>query len=299
MPESPLDQEALLRFLAVAEAGSFAGAARVLGVSRQAVHRSVEQLEAFAGVPLIERGARGRSEQHPTPLGRSVVSAVRSVRDAVRAVEALLTAATAEPTGLLRVTAPPLFGEAVVSPALAAMLASWPAVRAEARFVTGRTDLHRDDYDVMIRIGAAPDEDTYAVHLGRAGLALCAAPDLVGEPGPSEPDELLGFPLLGYGDVAATAWTLVRGDERVTVPVEPRMTSNSAKTMVEAALAGLGVLRAPILAVGEVLRAGALVRVLPEWEVPSADVWAVYGHRSETDPTLAAFIGCLREVVWE
>jgi DNA-binding transcriptional LysR family regulator len=296
MAESPLDQEALLRFLAVVEAWSFAAAARELGVSRQAVHRSVEQLENHAGAPLLDRGRR---DQHPTPLGRSFIEAARAVRDAVRAVERLLTAASSEPTGLLRVTAPPLFGEAVVAPALAKLLARWPTVRCEARFVTGKTDLHRDDYDVMIRIGAAPDEDTYAVHLGRAGLALCAAPSLVGGTSPSEPDALLGWPVLGYGDVAATSWTLVRGATTVTVPVEPRLTSNSAKTMVEAALMGLGVLRAPMLAVAEALRVGALVRVLPDWEVPSADVWAVYGHRSETDPTLAAFIGCLREVDWE
>lgn len=295
MPESPLDQDALLRFLAVAEAGSFAGAARVLGVSRQAVHRSVDQLELAAGAPLFDRGSR---DLHLTPLGRRLVPSARDVRDAMRAVQATLTDATSEPAGLVRVTAPPLFGEAVLGPAIASLLSAWPAVRVDARFETGRTDLHRDDFDLMIRIGAPPADDTYAVELGRAALALCAAPALSRSLTLARPEQLSTLPLIGYGDAPSTHWTLTRGDETVTVPISPRLTSNSARTAIEAAVAGLGILRAPLLAAAPALTAGALVRVLPEWTVPSAVVWGVYGHRRDTDPTLAALIEAVRAVPW-
>ncbi len=295
MADNPLDQDALLRFLAVVDAGSFAGAARLLGVSRQAVHRSIDQLELVAKGPLIDRGSR---DQHPTPLGRRLMPAARAVRDAMRAVSAMLTSATVEPAGLVRVTAPPLFGEVVLVPAIAALLKAWPSVRVDARFVTGRTDLHRDDYDLMIRIGAAPADDTYAVHLGEAGLVLCAAPALAREVSLTHPEQLLGLPLIGYGDTPAPTWSLVQGDTTAVVQVTPRLTSNSARAATDAAIAGLGILRAPRLAVGPVLQSGALVRVLDAWSVPAADVWAIYGHRSDTDPTLAALIEAVRAVPW-
>jgi DNA-binding transcriptional LysR family regulator len=294
MADNPLDQDALLRFLAVAEAGSFAGAARLLGVSRQAVHRSIDQLELVAGGPLIDRGSR---DQHPTPLGRRLMPAARAVRDAMRAVSVMLTS-TSEPAGLVRVTAPPLFGEVVLVPAIASLLRAWPAVSVDARFVTGRTDLHRDDYDLMIRIGAAPADDTYAVHLGEAGLVLCAAPALACEVSLTDPEQLSGLPLIGYGDTPAPTWSLVQGDATAVVQVTPRLTSNSARAATDAAIAGLGILRAPRLAVGPALQSGALVRVLDAWSVPAADVWAIYGHRSDTDPTLAALIEAVRAVPW-
>lgn len=53
------------------------------------------------------------------------------------------------------------------------------------------------------------------------------------------------------------------------------------------------------MAAGPGLAAGTLVRVLPEWAVPPAVVWGIYGHRSDTDPTLAALIGAVRAVPWD
>ncbi len=293
---SELDLHALLRFLTVTEAGSFAEASRLLGVSRQAVHRSIDALEKECGGPLIDRDAQGL---RPTVTGRKLLPHARALRDIAREVRATVEAATVEPSGLVRLTAPSLFAETVMAPAIARFLVRWPAVRMVARFDTARTDLLRDDFDLMVRIGAEPDPGHFAVLLGQAGLCLCATPSYLAEHGePASPDELPAHPLLEYSPRPATQWWLSRAEEARTVEVTPRFTGDSAAVVVQACLAGLGILRVPRLAVAALLASGELVHILPDWQLRRADVWAVYGHRSDTDPTLGALLSALREVRW-
>lgn len=293
---SELDLHGLLRFLTVTEAGSFAEASRLLGVSRQAVHRSIDALEKECGGPLIDRDAQGL---RPTVTGRKLLSHARALRDIARKVRATVEAASVEPSGLVRLTAPSLFAETVMAPAIAKFLVRWPAVRMVARFDTARTDLLRDDFDLMVRIGAEPDPGHYAVLLGQADLCLCASPSYLAEhPAPSSPDELPAHPLLEYSPRPATQWWLSRAEEARTVEVTPRFTGDSAAVVVHACLSGLGILRVPRLAVATLLAGGELVPILPDWQLRRADVWAVYGHRSDTDPTLGALLDALREVRW-
>lgn len=293
---SELDLHGLLRFLTVTEAGSFAEASRVLGVSRQAVHRSIEALEKECGGPLVDRDAQGL---RPTVTGRKLLSHARALRDIARQVRATVEAAAIEPSGLVRLTAPSLFAETVMAPAIAKFLVRWPAVRMVARFDTARTDLLRDDFDLMVRIGAEPDPGHFAVLLGQADLCLCASPSYLAEYGdPPSPDDLPAHALLEYSPRPATQWWLSRAEQARTVEVTTRFTGDSAVVVVHACLAGLGILRVPRLAVAALLESGELVPTLPDWHLRPADVWAVYGHRSDTDPTLAALLDALREVRW-
>lgn len=179
-----------------------------------------------------------------------------------------------------------------------AFLARWPAVEIEARFVAGRTDPKRDDFDLTLRVGAAPPEDAYALHLGRAEIVLCASPAwLADHAGPSTPNQLHAQPTLVYG-LDQGPWVFTGPGGVVTVDVRPRLRGDSADLLVAACRAGLGVLRIPEMAITDALRDGTLRRVLPDWTLPGADVWAIYGHRTHGDPTLAAFLDALRGAAW-
>lgn len=289
------DLDALLRFLSVVESGSFSAAARRLGVSRQAVQRSVDVLERQSGVQLLERTTR---RLRVTDAGRRLIPLVHTIRDAGHEADALLSAATSRPTGRIRLSAPPLFAETVLVRVLPGFLAQWPEVDVEAQFSTARMDPFEADLDLTIRIGVAPPENAYAVSLGRASQVLCASPDyLMAHPAPAHPDQLAGHELLAYGQ-GVRSWSFDGPDGAVTVATRFRLHTNSAPIMVAACLAGLGILKVPQLAVAPRLAAGDLCCVLPEWTIAASQVWAVYGHRAATDPTLQAFLDALRAVPW-
>lgn len=294
-PEA-IDLHALLRYLGVVETGSFARAAHTLGVSRQAVHRSIETLEAACGGPLLDRAARG---VRPTVVGRRLLEQARSLREVAQRIRATVGDASEVPSGVLRLAAPQLFAEKVLASAIAVFLDRWPRVRVEGRFDTARRDLVRDDYDVLVRIGSAPPPAHHAVLLGRGSVCLCAAPDYLAANGrPTSPEDLAQHSLLDYTPTLATQWSLTRDGVTHAVDVTPRLTGDSAAVVVHACRAGLGILRAPRMAVEELLAAGTLVPVLADWSHRRADVWAIYGHRSATDPTLDAFLATLRNVHW-
>jgi DNA-binding transcriptional LysR family regulator len=287
-PMEEPDLNALLRALAASEAGSFAAAAQQLGVSRQAIHRSVEALEAAVGAPVFDRGARGL---RPTSVGREVLRHAAALRAVERSLAATLAQMRAEPTGSVRIATPPLFGTFVLNAALLRFAQKWPAVRVQVQSDVRRTDLVGDDFDLMIRIGSAPPEQHFARLLGHAPLVLCAPPSLLAEGPPLTTPELLsGMALLEYGPRRSTQWGFSgKGLDR-RIDVDVRLVSDSAALMVEACLSGMGILRTPELAVRELLASGRLVRVLPEWDMPLAEVWAVYGHRTAGDPTLGALL---------
>ncbi|MCB9706449.1 MAG: LysR family transcriptional regulator [Myxococcales bacterium] len=287
----PADPTNLLRFLEVVEAGSFSAAARKLEISRQAVQRSIDALERDAGATLFERTTR---RLRLTDLGRRLVPPARALREAGHEVDALLSAATSHPRGRLRISGPPLFADAVLSRVIPAFLARWPEVEVDAQFESGRTDPLRADLDLTIRIGAAPPEQGYAARVGEAPMILCAAPRYLETRGaPERPHLLAAHDLLAYG-TGPREWSFDGPQGPVAVPAAARLTSNSAPVIVAACVAGLGIARIPAMAVDAARERGEVIEVLPAWRLPAAQVWALYGHRTATDPTLLAFLDALR-----
>lgn len=287
-----LDLAALLRLLAVVEAGSFAEAARRAGVSRQAVHRSVDALEVAAGGPLLDRGA---GQLRPTSLGQQLLVHARGLRRIERSVHAEIDHGRDTPSGSLRITAPPLFADVVLAEVLPRFGAKWPAVKMTVRVDSGRTDLVRDDYDLMIRVRASPPEAHYAVELSRAPTCLCASTRYLERHGtPTTPDDLDGHTLLQFGPRAMSSLLLSNDTEEREVPLRPHLISDARAVAVEACLAGQGILYAPEMAIHEPMQTGQLVRLLPDWTLPSPKVWAIHGHRTADDATLREFIAELR-----
>lgn len=289
------DLDALVRFAQVVEFGSFSAAARRLGVSRQAVQRSVDALEKAHGVVLLERNSR---RLRLTDAGRRVLVAARRVREAGLEADALLEASTESPRGVLRISAPPLFANAVLTRVITSFLTDWPEVRVRGYFMATRADPERDDIDVTLRVGAPPPETSYAVRLGSAGLGLVATPAyLAAHAAPDHPDRLTAHRTLDYGRDAGP-WRFDGPEGPVEVRVDPHLRADSAPVVLAACLADGGILRIPWMVAGDRVRAGEVVPVLEDFRIPAADVWAIYGHRTAGDPTLAAFLDALKRTTW-
>jgi DNA-binding transcriptional LysR family regulator len=294
-PTSPLSPEDLLRLLTVSEAGSFSEAARRLGLSRQAVQRAISAMESSAGAALVDRTTRAL---RLTPLAHSLLPHAREIRSAVRSSLALVAASQAEPTGALRVTAPPVFADAVLSRAIPRFLRDCPRVDLTVRVTAERSDPLRGDHDLTIRIGAEPPSTAYATRLGRATTVLVAAATYLDQYPPlRQPEQLAQHRLLSYG-LQRGPWSLDGPSGCVTIPVELHLSSDCASLVLSAAEAGLGIARPPRIAVVESLRKGGVIEVLGDWSPPDADVWAVYGHKLAVDPSLASMLTALRETPW-
>lgn len=175
------DANALELFARIAAAGSFAQAARELGLTRAAVSRRVAHIEAQLGAPLFARSTRalGLSEagRRLAPRARAVLEAAESARRGLRA------RAGDGLAGTLRITSVPSFGQAVLGPWLARFQALHPGLRIELRFTNRRVDLLREDVDIAFRLTDKPPADCVAtpvlpfvVRAYAAPAAACSSP---------------------------------------------------------------------------------------------------------------------------
>lgn len=145
----------LLVFTTILDAGSLAEAARRLRRSSPAVTRSLAALEDRIGVRLVQRTTRKLA---PTEAGRQLATSARKLlaeySEATGDVSANLDAPL---QGLLRVTAPSLFGRWHVTPLVTSFLQAHPGIRIELVLTNSTLDLIEEGFDVAVRIGQLAD----------------------------------------------------------------------------------------------------------------------------------------------
>lgn len=261
------DANALELFARVVAAGSFAQAARQLGITRAAVSARVAAIERQIGVPLFARTTRALGL---TETGRRLAARARSVLEASDAARRTLRRGAREGlAGTLRVTSVPIFGQRVLAPLLSRFLAAHPLLRLELRLTHRRMDLLRDDVDVAFRLTSRPPEDAVAQAVMRFAIRAYAAPGLRLE----SPLALAGERCLIFGtpavDELPTTWQ--RGAERLRVDLMPALVADDLGTLVAMACAGGGVVLAPDFCADAELHAGRLVDPLPGWTVLLSD----------------------------
>jgi DNA-binding transcriptional LysR family regulator len=281
-----LSLDDLATFAEVVRAGSFAEAARRLGRPRQSIHRQVAALEARLGLQLVERSTR---RLRVTDVGQRLFEHADRIRDEARRAVALLKDAAHAPSGVLRVTAPDLFGEVVLTPVIQTFLERWPDVRVEAVFSLDHADLLAEGFDLAIRLGSAGTHEHRTHVLARTAVAWVAAPSYLARVGaPTQLEELATLDYLHYGREPRA---LIDASTSTRMP---RLWCTNARTVHDAAVAGLGVAKLPLLLCAPTLRSGALVRVLPELPLDAARVYAIHAARTSASPTLDAFLSVLR-----
>ncbi len=266
------DANALELIARIVAAGSFAQAARDLGLTRAAVSRRVAFIEQQLGTALFARSTRalGLTEQ-----GRRLASRARAVLEAAESARRGLRSRSSDEgadgglSGTLRVTSVPSFGQSLLGPLLARFQAQHPALRIELRISNRRVDLVREDIDVAFRITDKPPPDSVAQVLMPFKVRAYAAP-VAGVP-LQRPAELAHNRCLVFGppaDQVLLAWHQEGTDRIESVTVEPAMLGDDTGTLQAAARAGGGVLFAADYSVAEDLSRGLLVDALPGWHLP-------------------------------
>ncbi len=251
----------LATFVAVAESGAFNAAARTLNLSPPVVTRLISALEQRLGARLLVRTTR---RVVLTDAGTRLLADATRVLADLEAAESAAAGAHLSPQGLLRVTAPVLFGQQYVLPILRAFLDATPAVSASTLFVDRVVDLIDEGLDVAVRIGDLADSSLSAQRVGAVRLVVVAAPAyLARQAPPAELEDLARHRVVQARSMAAGTWSFVKDGRRTNVAVQPRLTVNTVAAAVDTAVTGWGVARALSYQVAEALAAGSLVELVP------------------------------------
>lgn len=293
------DLKRMAVFALVVQHGSMSGAARALGMSTSAVSQQVRKLESDGGVTLLHRSTRKLAL---TEAGQRYHARCAAMWTAAEQARAELAASRDAPSGELRLSATVGFARHI-APALGGLLASHPELRLRLLVDDASIDLIDARIDLAVRFGRLSDSSWAARRLCAMHVWLCASPGWVAQHGmPQHPDALLSHSWLGLvrdGENLLAEWHGAAGEARL-LRVEPRIASNNQLSLQQMCEAGLGLAMLGSCDVHEALQAGRLVRLLPQWQLGTLDVWAVTPQR-DTQPAkvrlaIAALHAYLRQV---
>jgi DNA-binding transcriptional LysR family regulator len=260
--------DAMRAFATSVDRGSLASAARSLGHSPATMTRAIAQLETGLGMRLLHRSTRSL---RLTDFGASYLATCREVLGALDAVQRGAAAAQTQPSGLITITAPLMFGQLHLRPVVDAFLDANPAVRARLLLLDRVVNLVEEGIDVAVRIGHLPDSTLVASRLGDVRRMLCASPGYLARHGsPKAPAALREHACIMERDGGETE--IWRFASARSIAVRPRLVVNSAAAAVASAVAGHGITRVMSYQAAAAVATGDLVVLLAQHEPPPIPV---------------------------
>ncbi|MES2069075.1 MAG: LysR family transcriptional regulator [Pseudomonadota bacterium] len=252
-------------FSQVVDSGGFSAAARQLGLTTSAVSRHVSRLEAHMGGRLLQRTTRSLAL---TELGQQVHAGCARMLSTAREIHALAGSYSARPNGIVRVTAPVVFGQVWLAPKLPQFLDLYPDVDVRLTLVDRTVDLIEEGVDLAIRIARELAPGLAARPLCTMRYVLVASPGYLAKHGaPAMPEALLEHRCIYLGYAAfGDRWTLRRGEASVNISVPARLTINNSAAILAAVEAGGGIGLVPDFTAYTALQERRVQQVLPEWE---------------------------------
>jgi DNA-binding transcriptional LysR family regulator len=278
----------------VVDAGSFAGAADKLDLSRGMTSRYVAQIEAHLGVRLLNRTTRRLSLTGPGADYHQRCAQILALLD-----EAESSAAqdAAVPRGILRVTSPSIFAIGHLDRAISEYVRRYPGVQVDLSLNEHIVDLVEEGFDLAVRIARKIDPGLIARPLTRARMVPAASPAYLKANGaPRSPEDLAAHNCLFFAHSPyGNEWRFRRRGAQRVVRVSGNLRANDGRPLVNAAIEGLGVILEPAFLVHEALRQKRLVRILPDWDTDEILVFLVWANRKFLPPKVRTFIDFLVE----
>ncbi|MFK8252985.1 LysR family transcriptional regulator [Ancylobacter terrae] len=282
-------------FTCVVDNGSFAAAAKTLGVTRSAVCRRVDQLERRLGVRLLDRTTRRLSL---TEAGETLHARAVDILTRIAEAELLVSDYGAEPRGTLRITSPIMIGLHKLIPLLPAFLARYPQIKVQLDLSDDLTDPALSDHDIGLRWGEQQGSATIITRVASSRQIICAAPSYIAAHGvPETPAELVRHNclLMSRLGLSSNEWAFVIDGRPTRIKVQGNYVVNGGHGNYEAVIAGLGIGRMTDLRVLEDIRTGRLRPILqayaPEEAMP---IYAAYKAGALVPPKIRIFIDFLR-----
>lgn len=280
-------------FVRVASCNSMSMAGRALGLSPAVVSKRIKRLEDRLGTRLLQRTTR---QIALTEAGQGFFARVQSILSGIEEAEAFVSGRSAKVQGTLKVSAPTSFGRMHVAPHLLAFMDAHPELTVQLELSDGFTDLVGGGYDLAIRIADLSDSTLVARRLAPVRRILCASTDYIARHGmPKTLEELrLHACLPAHNN---ESWRLIGPDGPVTLKPQGRLITNSSEVIREAVIGGIGIALRSTWDIGEELKSGKLLQVLPDYEsTRGVSLSAVYPSREFLPAKVRLFIDYLAQI---
>ncbi len=280
-------------FVAVAEAESFAGGARAVGMSAPSATRGINELEDRLGARLFTRTTR---VVRLTDVGHAYLEEVRGILTDLGAADDAVSGAVSKPKGLLRLTSPVEFGRIYVTPIVAEYLDLHPDVSASVLMVDRIVNLAEEGLDVGVRIGPLTASGLMSVRVGQVRRIVCGAPSYFEKHGlPQVPEDLSQHKIIGAASVTpSNEWRFGKTQSKA-VKVYPRLSTSSIAAATALARRGWGLTRVLSYQVGPYLESGELITVLEEFEPEHLPIHLVHYEGRRVSVKVRAFLDLARD----
>lgn len=259
-----MDYNRVALFVRVVDAGSFTGAADAVGLPKSSVSRSVSRLESDLGVRLLHRTTRRLAL---TDAGQVYYDSVRAAVAGIDDADAAAREHGAEPSGSLRLTAPPDLADDLGA-MLAAFARKYPRIQIELALTSRMVDLVAEGFDIAVRAGRLADSTLIARRIGDSRLVLFAAPSYLRRRGrPRAPADLADHDWVLYRAHAGRAIVRMRAPDGTesSIEVTGALNADALEFCQAAAVAGAGLALLPAEQVVDSVQAGQLEPLLTDW----------------------------------
>ncbi len=286
-------------FMAVAQSGSFTAAAVMLDTSTTNISKAVSSLEARLQTRLINRTTRRLAL---TEAGLRYLQRCEKIIEEMREADEEAGTAQTRPVGRLKIHAMSAVGNHYVINAIARYRETHPSVMFDLTLTNRLPDLLEEGYDMSIVLARdLPDSGFVAQRLGVTYSILCASPAYLKKRGvPDAPGALAAHDCLRIVNTVMPAENWIfegpEGVETVNTPMSP-FHVNTADAMTVAITNAMGIGIQPIASAVDGLRAGTLVRVLPEYHFEELNVFAIYPSRKFVDAKIKTWVDFLKDYI--
>lgn len=289
-----LDLNLLLVYLEIVNSGSISRAAVQAGMPKPTLSRKLRQLEQQMGAVLLKRGPH---KLEMTEVGRALFK--HCERIAAEAAEASSIAADMQSQlkGTMRISIPMGIGNTWISHALARFAMLYPDLRLTIHVTNSWIDVSEEPYDVALYIGRVRNEHLPVRRLADLQRGVYASPEYLERKGvPQAPSDLLQHECIALESQLADGLWKFKTANGVTVAT-PRMTSSDILVVREMVMAGLGCGILTHALSEQDVRAGRLVRVLPNWRIPAIPVLAMFLERRHMPQRVRALIDMFAQAI--
>ncbi|MBA2125193.1 LysR family transcriptional regulator [Hyphomicrobium methylovorum] len=267
--------DAMGAFVKVVASGSYAEAARRLGLTRSAVSKGVMELEHHLGVRLLDRTTRRVA---PTEAGLAYYERCLAILAQLEETEQQVSRLHDEPKGLLKINGPLSFGTRCLGKVVGEFMSRYRDLRVELTLTDRYIDPLEEGVDVTIRIGVLKDSSLIARRVSSTRMLMVASPEYLKTHGtPKSPADLSSHKCLTYGHTTSMQkWSLADSGKLTTRSVTSYMASNNGDVLRDAAVSGIGITMLPEFIVGSDIAAGRLRSILPKHAPADLDIHALY-----------------------
>lgn len=280
-------------FVTVVEKGSLTSAAEHLDMSTAMVSRYLAATEEWLGARLLHRTTRRLSL---TEAGQAALAGCRQLLELAEDVKHQAGEVTRVPSGTLRITSSPSFAEAQLAPALVEFQRRHPQVDFSLVTADRSTDLAAERIDLAVRITNTLEPGLIARQLAACRSVLCASPAYLRTHGePRTVQALQSHHCITHAIVGAAQFRFRRRGQLIELPVNERLSTNDTGTLRRVVIEGGGIGILPTYVVGEDLKRGRLVRVLPAVEPETLGIHAIYLSRQHQPLALRLLVDFLVE----